>query len=79
MVPLTLSKSLYHTFFHILLRVVNLNMKSSHEAYASIVIENKTPCTNQSSDKNPNPSTGFDSYKKGKLNSININSFHHHT
>ena len=32
-------------------------MKSSHEAYASIVVENKTPSWNQSSDKNFDPST----------------------
>ena len=54
-------------------------MKSSHEAYASIVMENKTPSRNQSSDKNLDPSTGFDFYKRGKPNSFNINSSHHRT
>ena len=54
-------------------------MKSSHEAYASIVMENKTPIRNQSSDKNLDPSTGFDFCKRGKRNSFNINSFHHRT
>ena len=54
-------------------------MKSSPEAYASIVMENKPPNRNQSSDKNLDPSTGFDFYKRGKLNSFNISSFHHST
>ena len=54
-------------------------MNSSHEAYASIVMENKTPSRNQSSNKNLDPSTGFDCCKRGKRNSFNINSFHHRT
>ena len=54
-------------------------MKSSPEAYASIVMENKPPSRNQSSDKNLDPSTGFDFCKRGKRNSFNINSFHHRT